>query len=103
VGGFAARPTVFIGTDGGSLQHSVGGTTLFAFNVECEPESDGTWTCFEYDSGQSSEMPYRTEVDWAGCWTARSLHTGRLAPRVIERSGCVTMFDHLQPFSRIFN
>ena len=102
VGAFTERPTVFIGTDGGSLQHSVGGSSTTSFNDECEPESDGTWTCFEYDSGQSLGMPYSTEVDWAGCWTARSLHSGRLSPKAMKRSGCVTMFDYGQPLSRIF-
>jgi hypothetical protein len=102
VGAFAARPTVLLGTDPGSLQHSVGGG-LMPFEKQCQPRPSGDWTCYIFDSGLSGDMPYLTEVDWAGCWTARSLHSGRLAPRVMTRSGCVTMFDHFRPLSRILD
>jgi hypothetical protein len=102
VGVVSARPTLILGTDPGSLQHSVGGG-LMPFEKQCQPRPSGDWTCYIFDSGLSGDMPYLTEVDWAGCWTARSLHSGRLAPRVMTRSGCVTMFDHFRPLSRILD
>lgn len=101
IGVFAARPTVVLGTDSGSLQNSVGGGWA-PFLDRCQPRPDGDWTCYIFDSGSSGDIPYLTEVDWAGCWTARSLHTGRLAPEVMEASGCVTLFDHGRPLGRIF-
>lgn len=99
VGVLAARPSLVIGTDADSLQRSVGG--FVSFERACLPRSDETWTCFAYDYGLSAEAAYRTDVDRAGCWTARSVHTGRLAPAEKELSGCVTAFDHVRPFSRI--
>jgi hypothetical protein len=102
IGAFSARPTVLIGTDPESLQHSVGGG-LVLFEDQCRSGPGENWTCYIFDSGSSGDVPYLTEVDWAGCWTARSLHTGRLAPQVVEDSGCVTMFDHVRPLSRLLD
>lgn|GEM_PF-1574624 len=101
VGVLAARPTLVLGTDSASLQNSVGGGWEPLLD-RCQPRPGGDWTCYIYDYGSSGDMPYLTKVDWAGCWTARSLHSGRLAPEVKKRSGCVSMLNHGRPLSRIF-
>jgi hypothetical protein len=102
IGVCSARPAILIGTDSSSLQNSVGGS-LALFEDQCRPGPGEDWTCYVFDSSSSGDVPYLTEVDRAGCWTARSLHTGRLAPEVTEYSGCVTMFDHIRPLSRILD
>ncbi|MBK8293537.1 MAG: hypothetical protein IPK93_01725 [Solirubrobacterales bacterium] len=99
IGLFAARPTPVLGTDGKTLQGSVDGFLAFADTCRKGPGDD--WTCFAYDNASSGDAPYRTTVDWAGCWNAEADGNGR-RPTNPELSGCVTIFDHLNIIARIF-
>lgn len=92
LGLFGARPSAVLGVDGGSLQHSVGNSFIFGSESGCE-RSGRTWTCFRWDGGDSSDVPYRVKVNGMGCWQAvREGSAGERDPAK-RVSGCITLYD----------
>lgn len=93
IGVFSARPAVFVGVDGDSLQNSVGGIT--AFSQTCREAGDD-WLCWKYDDTISGDRGYKVAVDWTGCWSGQVVRYGNEPTRLIEDptiEGCVTLVD----------
>lgn len=93
IGVFSARPAVFVGVDGESLQNSVGG--IVSFSDSCRKAGED-WLCWKYDDSISGDRGYKVEVDWTGCWQGRvQRHVNEPMDAISDPTvdGCVTLVD----------